>query len=152
MTKGNSVPTPDPFNQNHYEHRWTPVANPAAGAGASIVAPAASHARLFHLTFTMTADANAANRIIWLSLHDGPEIFQLGSSQVAHTANAVVRYICSSLPMLNMGPPDDFFSIPLPDIRSTNTTDTWQINIENIQVGDQISLIRAHWRLWRGLT
>jgi len=146
------VPTLNPLNANFFITHWTSTANPAAGAEGVITRPAASHVQLNHLTFTFVTDANVATRLVWISLETGGIVIPLGSSQVQHAAGTTYQYICTQNPRLNMGPPPTFLDVPLPDIRSTALTDTFKINIDNIQAADQISLIRSHWKMWRGLS
>lgn len=151
MRKESSVPTPNPLNENHFQPCRTTTADPAAGAPATIARPAASHVLLQHLTFTLVTDANAANRLVWLSLNDLIITLPLGSSCSPHQANATWRYIASPIPLLNMAGALYFRYVPLPPIRSFAKMDTWHINVENIQAGDQISDIYASFRLWHGL-
>jgi len=146
------VPTPNSFAENQAIHDTDCPPNPAAGADYNIVKPSASQVQLLHLSFTLTTDANVATRLVWISLESAALAYPLGSSMTHQAAGTALRYIATQHPLLNMGPPPHFRYISLPEVRTLWPADTFKINIMNIQVGDQISDLRIHWKLWRGLT
>jgi hypothetical protein len=152
MRKGSSVPTLNPLNANFFITHWTSTPNPAAGAEAIISRPGASHVQLNHLTFTLVTDANVSNRLVWISLETSGIVIPLGSAQTAEPATGTWRHICTQNPVLNMAGNLYFKTISLPDIRSIDTADTFTVNVEGIQATDQISVIYAHWKMWRGLS
>lgn len=122
--------------------------NPAAGASFSFPLDGRYWWRLQAVTFTLTTDSNAANRYVSVQVPlVGPGILVLGAAAVVVTASTTNQRYAGAVDRgdseWNTGtdilfPLQDF---PLLGGRSVN------INIANVQVGDQLSAISMAW--WR---
>ena len=152
MRKESSVPTRNSLNESLFITKTSHYGIQPIGAGMVIARPAASHVHLAHMTFLFTTDANVANRMVTVSLELAAHSIVLGSSQMRHAAGLGQRYICSPCPIQNAGSADFYWSLPLPYIRSVKAGDTYAININNVQAGDQLNFIDCYWRVWRGLS
>lgn len=146
------MPTPNPLAEHHFISHWTSTPNPAAGAEATIARPAASHVELIHLHFQFVADANVATRHVWISLETSGIVVPLCDSLLQQTANTTWTYLTMRAPVPEALVSSKFLHLCLPSLRSFLSTDTYKINVDSIQVGDQLSVIRAHWKMWRGLS
>lgn len=146
------MPTPNPLAEHHFISLWDLIANPAAGADAVITRPGGSHVELILLSFKLTNDANVANRHAFLTLESSGSSFPMADCLTVQTANAVKTYLVHHASLIDALGSPYYYHLALPSIRSIRPADTWMINIAAIQVGDQLSEIRAHWKIWRGLS
>ena len=136
------------FDQATFATHWSSTPNPAAGNEATIGALAAAESELVLMSFTLVTDANVANRLVYITLETGGIHIVLGHSGIAHTATATFRYIVSQHATTNAAGNVGAYTIPLPEFRNTDPTATLKINVDNIQAGDQLSLIITGRRLW----
>lgn len=131
---------------------FTTTGDPAAGANASIAVPDFAQIELVNLSFTLVTDANAANRVANIHILDSAIVLPIGSSAFAHTASLTFTYIAHQNPGFNAPGAISALFIPLPNLRIFDNTATIELTIDNIQVADQISNIRAHWKAWLGVS
>ena len=146
------MPTPNPLADNQATYILESQPDPLVGTEKLLIRPNASHVQLLYLSFTLVTDVNVANRLVWISLQNNAHHHPLGSTHSPHVASATWRHICSNSNIINMAGATIFRNIPLPTLRSTFLADTFHINVDNIQVGDQISAVLLQWKIWRGLT
>lgn len=140
------------FDADTFASHWTTAADPAAGADASIPIPAGAQVELTLLSFTLETDANTDNRVVTLSMEDGGVSFPMGSSAFAHTASNTFNYIAHQNAGVNTAAAVQAIFIALPTFRFIDKAATLAINVADINVADQISAIRANWKIWRGFS
>lgn len=140
------------FDANTFASLWTVPPSPSVGDEAIITIPAAAQVQLTLLTFTLATDANVDNRVVFLTMEDGGVSFPLGSSALAHTASNTLNYIAHQNVGLNTAAAVQTIFISIPTFRFIDPLATLKINVQDINVGDQISLIRANWKIWRGFS
>lgn len=138
----------NPFESNLFKTRSLVTSNPAAGDQASIPVHAYARSELLNLSFRFTADGNAADRLVTVSLKRGAELHRLGFPLTLHTASKRYIYICNSAPPNLLLTGVDYFHIHLPSIPVLAPGDTIEIDVDNIQVADQIDLISTLWKYW----
>lgn len=152
MSKENSVLIHNPIDKAHAVSYYKATANPAAGASAALSIPIISLSQLRLLSFVLTTDANAADRLVSLSFEFGAFVIPLGSADFAHTASTALQYICHNHAVPNKAAPVDVVMIPLPEIRLFPSTGVINILVTAIEAGDQLTAIYSWWDMWRGHT
>lgn len=122
--------------------------NPAAGAEKSIPATLNMRSELINLSFQFAADANAADREIYIQHTHNSVVNRLGSLQVALTANQTFHIICNQGPHAPNTRNVVSLHLPIPSYPFIFEGDTIDIKVTNIQVGDAITVIKRAWKLW----
>lgn len=130
---------------------WQEVSAPAAGANRSFAIPGAGQVELVLLSFSLTTDANVANRIVTLELITGGKTIRLGSSAFPHVASSTYHYIGHQNPVTNAAGNVQDLMIPLPSLRLYDPSATMNIIVNNKQAADQISTAFAYWKMWRAI-
>jgi len=144
------MPYSHPFSEAVGIAHWKAIADPAAGAEATIPVPAAPNVEPQIITFTFAADANAANRVIYIALSTGGTEQPISLIDAPVTANQTLRVVAHNNAPLQLQTPVYAINMALPKFRIQDTTADLLIKVENIQVGDQISDVFLHSRLWLG--
>lgn len=139
---------PNPFASGLFNVHTHGFVNPAAGANAVIPAPGNQRAKLVCLSFCLADDANVAGRVPTITQTRGALVQRIGAFVANQTQNVTSRYTC--LPGVGARAIANWAhaAIGLPDTPMFLEGDALGIDIENIQVGDQISEIVATWHLW----
>lgn len=128
--------------------------NPPAGTELVYRPPTFNRHRVLSLSFYLTTDANVASRRVWICSDFVGHIHQTVFSGITQAATLVHRYVfctvaqhsnitigfllASAIHTFPIG--DSWFLSPRMDLN---------ININNIQAGDQISDIWLHSMLWQ---
>jgi len=128
-----------------FETETTTIANPAAATDFTFTVPANTRMLIVSISFTLTTDANVANRTIRL-IFSSPTVAILSvSSQTAQAASE------SGQMSFYIGAGESFSSfysldkhIPLPDHYWLNPGSSVSSNIRSFQAGDTITNIRIH--------
>jgi len=120
-------------------------ADPAAGADKVIATPNNARARLLVLSFTLTTDANAANRHVHIQHYDGAKTIELGAAGAFVTASSVCNFTAAPALSNNVTYVGTFQSFGIADIANFYEGHELHIHVINIQVGDQISACIAEW-------
>lgn len=133
----------------HGEHRFVTVPSPAAGAALTLTVPGSVEWEILALSFTYTADANAANRLPSLAVLDqsgsgiGPICtpYKLVASDVSRITFGVgiVQFGADSAAQIGCGMPP----LRIQDGLRIRVTAT------GIQAADTITLARMYVRQWR---
>lgn len=122
--------------------------NPAAGTNFTYTLPTPYHYKLDAVRFKIVTDANAANRTLMLHMHEIglPSIYYSSTSLVAEN---LTRYV-SLWAGLNTIDRQSFSEIvgSLPPQIYLRESCIIESDIKNIQVGDQLSEIQLHFRMW----
>lgn len=124
------------------------TADPGAGNNATIATPGLKKNVLDFLSFLLTTDVNAANRVTRLLLVQG------GVTRVIATPQAIVPSSSAVYLLWNHGPgqvtttANPNYQECLPSNVDLEAADTITITIENIQVGDTLTEIRHWWKVW----
>ena len=124
-------------------------AQPAAGASFSMALPSKYTHRLVACVFTLTTDANAANRYVTVeSVLGDTSLFCVGAAAVTIPAStSAQRYVGSITRGVAEWATGTDILFPLTPIFLEVGT-TLKINVANIQVGDQLSKIRLGFDLF----
>lgn len=141
-------PLGQPYGIGLTEQQTIVVANPAAGANASLKLGAslvgnALWWRLVGVTFKLTTDANAANRYTTVEYQGGDGVaFMADGASVLVTANTTAQRFLGSLShgTSEWNTSTDVF-FPLSGLWLELGT-TVVLNVASVQVGDQLSAIR----------
>lgn len=141
------MPTRNSLQSDLHIPFWQFTADPAAGAEGIITLGGATSAELLSLSFTLTTDANIADRLVYLEWNTAAVYHTLGAAESKHPANGAIRYVAHSYVCFPTTPHPIIFSIPIPKIPHFQTGNSIRIRVNNIQVGDQISLIYSIWKL-----
>lgn len=128
---------------------FSSVSDPAAGALSDFPLITWGEVEVLLMSFNFVTDANAANRLVSLALVHDTVTIQLASAGVAQTASTDFDYIAHQNAVTNAAGNVGTYMLPLPFLRMHEATPHIQINVANIQVGDQISDIRVATRTWR---
>lgn len=126
------------------------TADPAAGSNTIIGVPVSNLIELVSLSFTLVTDANAGNRIVSITMQDAGDTWVIGSSSFEHTASKTFTYICNQNAFFNIATSAGFLMCTLPLARFLTNIHILNIIVDDIQVGDQISDIRAIFNAWAG--
>lgn len=121
--------------------RYIQIPNPAAGAEILYNCPISHRFKIIGVHFSFTTDANVANRNVDILLSDAPVNLYRFNADLIHPAGAPLGYhlVCGQIQPAFTAGTDRFFPAPWPlhfFYGQTLTTIT-----ENIQVGDQFSMI-----------
>ena len=146
------MPTRSSLSNDLFLSNWGVRSNPAAGANSSAAIGQPAQSEILLVTFTLVTDAGVADRVAEINLKSGATNIPLGTSGIAHTASSTFNYIASQNATTNAAGNIDTYTIPLPNLRFFDPDDLLEINIKNIEAGDQLSLIRIYRRMWRGAT
>ena len=125
------------------------VANPGAGNNLTIAPSTAIRIELISLSFLLTCDANAANRLVTLTLSNGSIIVPFSATPGFQTANEAITYYFSQ-GMVNSDASASIQSIfaPLPRHLYFDPGDSLITDIFNIQVGDAITNVVYRFKYW----
>jgi hypothetical protein len=131
-----------PYNAGlGYEH-WVRGVNPAGGANFSLALSGFARHRLIACVFTLTADANAANRYVTVEyLLDDNTPFLLGAAAVTVSANSTQRFAGNMYRGEAEWAANTDVIFPLLPIWLDGGW-TLKINVAAIQAGDTLTLIR----------
>ena len=137
------------FTTNIFSLESLAVANPGAGNNLSISPNPALRIEITALSFLLTADANAANRLVTLTLSDGAVVTPISASPGFQTANEAITYYFST-GMINSDASASIQSIftSLPKNLFLDPGDSVISDILNIQVGDAITNVTYRFKFW----
>lgn len=124
------------------------VASPAAGAGFTIPTSGAVEQTLRSLSFRLVTDGNAASRIVVFQFLD-PDGTAFGQCAAPFTlaASKTCDFTCA-VGIQEFGANDAAnIGVPIPEIKLDQTLSV-AVTITGVQVGDQVSRIRAAWDRW----
>lgn len=141
-------PYVNPFDVNNFGIIMKVRGNPAAGALISDPGPANARSTLALVSFKLVTNANVADRSILIRLTHAANVYLLGATSFVHAASTTMDYlggIGMSHPFLATFSSFCFSLIDCPLISGTETT---EITVDNIQVGDQLSDIRFIYKVW----
>ena len=132
-----------PFSHGLVLNDTGPITSPAAGAGFTYTVGGEYWEMWEALTFTLVTDANAATRQVFLTIQDQDSVplarIPAGGTQITGLTRvySFVRGITTPQALVV-----DTFLSPLPDLILQTG---WKVvvSISSVQVGDQVSLIRA---------
>jgi len=137
-----------PVDLNVYNIDVTAVTDPAAGAEKNLGGLENRLLEYVSITFKFTADANAANRLIYIEHLVGANALIIGSPPSYVTANEVWLFICNiSQPPIFLAALDHM-PIALPSYPFIKENDGLWIRVDNIQVADQIEDIVIARKIW----
>lgn len=143
------MPNRHPLDINVFDIVTLEPPDPAAGAGYTFGVPANSRVQIIGVSFTLTTDANAANRLPYCEGYDGALTFLGSSFNSPVVANSVVRAHFS----IHGGGQQasgtyNFAMIALADHLYLRINDTLRINVVSIQAGDTITDIAIRYKQW----
>lgn len=124
------------------------IANPAAGANFSFAVPSFHTIRPLGLTFILTTDANAANRVISIAMTNGAaDTVLTKTASSLQTASLVHNYSLSIATQPPSLPTSLIQEISMPEIK---LNEGWTIDTttDSIQAGDQYSAIKLAFEEW----
>lgn len=136
----------EPLANGHIEVEQ--IADPAAGADFSFTTDNNFTTEILLIRFTLTADANAANRFINIDLSDGTNNILVLPQPTALTANLVGQIAFAQGVNGSSSPINQQWIAPLPTRFTTPGNFVWTSRIQNMQAGDQISDIFITKRRW----
>lgn len=122
--------------------------DPAAGAGWSCIPPLNRLSTLALFSCTFVADANVATRRFALEFYHAPYYWMLGGCSYSVSASETWYLLAHSNVVLNTAATDYFLFLPLPDLPIITDSMSVSLNVINKQAGDQLSEIRAIWKVW----
>lgn len=128
--------------------------NPAAGMPLVYRPPALNRHLVLSLSFYLTTDANVAARRIWIATDFFGHIHQTVFSNVTQAATLVHRYVfCTTHTLSNMAIgfllASAVHTFPIGHTYFLSPRMDININVDQIQVGDQISDVWLHSMLWQ---
>lgn len=126
----------------------TATADPAAGANASIATPGPFTNNLILLSFLFTPDANVATRLLDLFHNNGTTSRLIGICPLVAVASTAARYAFSINPCTPISTANPRASSGIPGDLDLSPTDTLDLTITAIQVGDQLSEITHWWKIF----
>lgn len=134
-----------------WEHPRTAIqalANPAAGVGFSIPTPGTVEQELQALTFTVVSDANAASRIVVVKFLDptGVSFTEVASGFTQAASKTSVYTFAVGIQEFGANDAANI-GVPIPALQ-LDVTLSLSVSITGVQVGDQVSKIRAAWSRW----
>ncbi|MCK5614439.1 hypothetical protein KAR91_71905 [Candidatus Pacearchaeota archaeon] len=124
------------------------TANPAAGAGAAIVAPAQYTSQPLSLAFQLACDANAADRSVYLQYDNSVVAYPIGAGGFVQTANETMTYIFGLGMGQIIGSDGPFTVGSLADTPAFLTGHFLNIVVVNIQATDALTGIGSIWNSW----
>lgn len=142
------MPIGSPFNIDVSSGGIMEIPDPAAGAERTFVLQQNYKNELLGLSFTLTNDANAANRYVWIEYVINTITFVAAGAIIPLTANAAVTYFCHPTATFTLAALGNFCPIPIMPFIHFDESDQVVIHVDNIQVGDQLSNIRAAFNIW----
>ncbi len=134
-----------PSNSNHpheegiYYIHFDYEAAIAAGTDFSVQQNLKARCKLCFVTFTFVTDASAADRKIKIGIEKAGTFIPLGGCVVVHPASTTKEYFFSISNVSSISASDAFRNGSLPDVFCIYDEDYTQSEIDNIQVGDQIT-------------
>lgn len=131
-----------------YKIRHIIEADPAVATGFLLKAPEDSRSQLLALSFTLTTDANAANRFIYIRHARGTKHLYLGASTQAHPASTALIYTIAAYAPLFLNTTPGACGVSIPEYPALFEGDSLEVTIHHVQVGDQISDIVYAWKRW----
>lgn len=138
----------NPFNLAIFNFHWSQVNAPGAGSNQTIGAVANCRSELVSASFTYTADANPANRLIRVVATHGLYPITIGGMDIAITANDVREVIISQGITNSVTFGADVVMIAIPSFPFLLEGDTININVSNIQATDTIGITRFCMKTW----
>jgi len=124
---------------------YVQAASPAAGAEFTQAIESRYHTRLISLFVRLVTDANVANRTLRLEYRDAEgNVFDVCGNPVTYPANSTEDYSFSVFQPRGEWEVAATNLVPLHPILLPPTFD-FHIEVNNIQVGDQLSRIRFYW-------
>lgn len=127
----------------------TTATTPAAGADFTFTAPGQVRILPVSIKFQFVADANAANRNMRLVYNDGSRDYYFTSTRFNVTANEtrIIQFSSGMFtPFIDEAAEDQYG--PLSPNVYLEANDTIKSIVENIQVGDAISVIAVTYLRW----
>ena len=130
----------------------TATADPAAGADASISPPDNQRSLLVALSFTLACDANVANRVVLLKHKIATAEFVIAAGVGAMGASSITTNVVGPglTSIATVTGTNNSTSCAIDNMFEGNHT--LELEIVNIQVGDQISDILCLWNAWQSET
>jgi len=128
----------NPFDLNTPNQLHDMPAIPLAGNPIIIAAPANRRSELIYIEFQLQTDATVASRNARLVLHSGARTIDLAVPTIAIAANLTVTYRFGIHLEAYATTLSNFLTAPLVPTVFAFEGDTWQIDVDNIQAGDQL--------------
>lgn len=136
------------FEWQHPRSRIQALANPLVATGFSIPTSGAGEQTLEALTFTLVTDGNAANRIAVLKFLDptGVSFAEIAASFTQAATLTSVYTFATGIQQFGANGAANI-GVPVPPFK-LDVSLSLSVSITNVQVGDQISKVRAAWLRW----
>lgn len=122
--------------------------SPVAGAELTIPAIANYRSELINLSFLFTADANAADRKLYIEHHHDSVVNRIAYLKIKITANEVKHVVCNQSAEDDIGNEVDTFHMCVPHYPFIFEGDTLVVRVTNIQATDAITVVKRAWKLW----
>lgn len=139
-----------PFDTSVFGIAYDHPANPAAGNDYHHVLPLSCRFQLEAVYFTLATDANVANRLAMVRYMNGviPVLPFWGPR--LQTAGFTVEYVfCNGMTREpGIAPVAGYYQNCLGDSIIVDNVTSWEIHIDAMQVGDQISNIYFWYKFW----
>lgn len=137
------------YNWDFFTHEPLAVSDGAPGGNVILNSPANKHSELANVTFTLTTDANAADRYIDIYFLSGANTFHIWRSPVKQIASSA-RHYWGNIGAANwLSAVDNHVLFSLPQRLRFRSGMTLRIGVANVQLGDIISNIRLVWNVWK---
>lgn len=116
------------------------VSLPAAGAQLSEVIPGQFRRHILKVEVILTTDANAANRFVSVSMAQSANVMYKSYAPIACVASTTYKFFFN----IGQGSTEqigalDNYNVPLNSLMILEPSWEFQINVDNIQVGDAIT-------------
>jgi len=133
---------------NKFIYGWAATVAPGVGLQCAVPVPANRVSELCFIQFSLVTDANVANRIIYLQHETAAINIPFVSPDFDHVASTTWEYIGSRGHVPSNAAPNTRVFFNLPDHPFFYTGENCNVMCDNIQIGDQISLINVCWKFW----
>lgn len=137
-----------PFEIGNFDFAWLSQANPIAGAQLNISVPDNARSELVALSFTLTCDANVADRFVRIVVISGGLSITIGCAEFALTANEVRRIIVNSCGHSSVADGGEGVIVAIPTYPLLLEGDQFSTSILNLQATDQISAVKYVFKTW----
>lgn len=122
---------------------------PGAGNDFDFDANTLRRVEILALSCTLTTDANAANRRLKLFISEGFRTLYSTITAVDHPASHAWEYsFALGVQPIDESTNHDFILTPLPTSMFLTRGNRLNIDIENKQVGDALTVIDVIWKVW----
>lgn len=136
-----------PYQSNIHKLHVDSEASITAGNNFSVSQNLKARGKIKYVTFLLTTDVNAANRIVELQLVIGATTILLGGCNLAQGQSDALQYYAFNGAPANITANDVIRFIPLPDVVTTFEDFDLESVITNIQVGDQITNLFIYYEM-----